>query len=90
MLPYVDPLNEKSNNNDFFSKTTLIVLTTVAIWQNADSIIVVLLLQAWSWDQSGVNACSSHHFPLPIRAIFLFSEGFHDLEMTFFFCLFST
>ena len=66
MLPYVDPLNEKSNNNDFFSKTT-----TVAIWQNADSIIVVLLLQAWSWDQSGVNACSSDHFPLPIRAIFL-------------------
>lgn len=55
----------------FFSKTTLIVLTTVAIWQNADSIIVVLLLQAWSWDQSGVNACSSDHFPLPIRAIFL-------------------
>lgn len=55
----------------FFSKTTLIVLTTVAIWQNADSIIVVLLLQAWSRDQSGVNACSSDHFPLPIRAIFL-------------------
>ena len=71
MLPYVDPLDEKSNNNDFFSKTTLIFPTTVAIWQNADSIIVVLLLQAWSWDQSGVNACSSDHFPLPIRAIFL-------------------
>lgn len=31
MLPYVDPLDEKSNNNDFFSKTTLIFLTTVAI-----------------------------------------------------------
>ena len=26
---------------------------------------------------------SSHRFSTPIRAIFLFSEGFDDLEMTF-------
>ena len=51
------------------------------LWQNADSIIVVLLSQAWLWAQLGVN--SSHCFSQPIRAIFLYSEGFHDLEVTF-------